>query len=64
LGPPGSFRAENAMFIAQEQGWQCINTGELLKKEVSKKSEIGKRIQECNKNYHYGKFKFKRQLLI
>ena len=55
MGPPGSFRQENALFLSEHFGWKCITTGDLLRKEVSKKSALGGRISECNKEYHYGK---------
>ena len=44
MGPPGSFRQENAAFVADSFGWKCITTGDLLKKEVAKKTETGKKI--------------------
>ena len=55
MGPPGCFRQENALFLSEHFGWKCITTGDLLRKEVQKKTQIGKRIQECFKEYHYGK---------
>jgi len=36
-------------------GWRAISPGELFKKEIAKKSETGKRIQQCWNEYHYGK---------
>jgi len=53
MGPPGSFRQENALFLSEHFSWKCITTGDLLRKEVSKKSALGGRIAECNKEYHY-----------
>ena len=44
MGPPGSFRQENAAFIGDQFGWKTITTGDLLRKEVKKKSETGKKI--------------------
>ena len=55
MGPPGSFRQENAAFIADQFGWKCITTGELLRKEVSKKTETGKKVQEAFSAFQYGK---------
>ena len=55
MGPPGSFRLENSAFIADQFGWKSINTGELLKNEVKKKSEIGKKVQESFAAFQYGK---------
>ncbi len=54
MGPPGSFRKENALALAEYFSWQCISVGDLLKKEVSKKSDYGKAISESLKNYRYG----------
>jgi adenylate kinase len=55
VGPPGCSRKENALALAEYFNWQCISIGDLLKKEVSKKTEYGKVIQDCLKNYRYGK---------
>lgn len=55
MGPPGSFRHENTMYLADLFGWKSISTGDLLRKEVMKKSEVGKKIQDAFKNYHFGK---------
>ena len=51
MGPPGSFRQENATFIADQFGWKCITTGELLRKEVQKKTETGKKVQEAFQSF-------------
>jgi adenylate kinase len=55
MGPPGSNRKENALALAEYFNWACISIGDLLKKEVSKKSEYGKAITESLKNYRYSK---------
>ena len=55
MGPPGSFRQENATFIADQFGWKCITTGDLLRKEVAKKTETGKKVQEAFQAFQYGK---------
>ena len=55
MGPPGAFRQENSLYLAEQMGWKCITTGDLLRKEVMKKSELGKKIQDSFKNYQYGK---------
>lgn len=44
LGPPGAFKKENALYISEQFGWKCIDTGDLLRKEVMKKTETGKKI--------------------
>lgn len=41
--------------LADSFGWKCISTGALLKQEVDKKTELGKKIQESHKAYQYGK---------
>jgi adenylate kinase len=56
MGPPGSNRKENALALAEYFNWTCISIGDLLKKEVSKKSEYGKSITESLKNYRYSKW--------
>jgi adenylate kinase len=53
MGPPGSQRQENALNLAEYFQWKCISTGDLLRKEVNKKSDYGKAIQESFKNYQY-----------
>ena len=55
MGPPGSHRKETALALAEHFNWSCISVGDLLKKEVSKKSEVGKDIAESLKAYRYGK---------
>jgi adenylate kinase len=55
VGPPGSNHKENALALAEHFNWSCISIGDLLKKEVSKKSDYGKAITESLKNYKYGK---------
>jgi adenylate kinase len=55
MGPPGSNRKENALALAEHFGWSCISIGDLLKKEVSKKSDYGKAISDNIKNSSYGK---------
>jgi len=54
VGPPGSNRKENALALAEYFNWQSISVGDLLSKEVSKKSEYGKAIIEAKKYYRYG----------
>ena len=53
MGPPGSSRKENALALSEYFNWNCISVGDLLKKEISKKSEYGKAISESMKNYRY-----------
>ena len=55
MGPPGSMRKENALALAEYFDWQCIPIGDLIKKEVQKKTEYGKAISECLQTYKYSK---------
>ncbi len=53
MGPPGSSRKEHALALAGHFDWTCISVGDLLKKEVTKKSEYGKIIAKAQKVYEY-----------
>ncbi len=53
IGPAGSNRKENALALAEYFGWTCISVGDLLKKEVSKKTEHAAAIQEAFRLYRY-----------
>jgi adenylate kinase len=55
VGPPGSKRKEHALALAEHFAWTCISVGDLLSKEISKKSEQGKIITEARRNYQYSK---------
>jgi adenylate kinase len=55
-GPPGSNRKEVALALAEHFNWTCISVGDLLKKEVSKKSDLGKTIFESLKQHKYGNY--------
>jgi hypothetical protein len=44
VGPSGSNRKENALALGEYFGWTCISMGDLLKKEVSKKTELAQAI--------------------
>jgi adenylate kinase len=39
--------------MSEHFGWKCIDTGELLRREVTKKSEVGKKIQDAFKGYRF-----------
>lgn len=52
-GPPGSNRKEVALALAEHFNWSCISVGDLLKKEVSKKSDLGKTIFESLKQHKF-----------
>ena len=54
MGPPGSFRQDITTALCEEMGgYKSIAPGDLFKKEIAKKTEIGKRIMACYKAYHY-----------
>lgn len=59
VGPPGSKRKEIALslaeYMSEETQLVCISVGDLLNKEISKKSEYGKLIVEQRKTYSYVK---------
>jgi adenylate kinase len=56
-GPPGSNRKEIALslaeYLSEDGNFVCISVGDLLAKEISKKSEFGKQIMEQRKTYSY-----------
>jgi len=56
MGPTGSFRSDNAMFLSEHFGWKCISTGDLLRKEVLKKNTAGIKIKESFNKFEYGKY--------
>lgn len=53
MGPPGSCRHENSLALSEYFHWKLISVKDLLQKEVSKKTDIGKRITECNQAFQY-----------
>ena len=55
MGPPVTFRTECAKQIAEETGWQAIQTGYLMKEEENKKTVLGAKINEAKHAYHYSK---------
>ena len=57
MGPPGSFRTDICKQIGEEMGWHPIQVGYLMKEEESKKTNLGSKINEAKKAYHYGRFK-------
>ena len=50
VGPPGSKRKEIALslaeYLSEENNFVCLSVGDLLSKEINKKSELGKKIVE------------------
>tara|TARA_B100001121_G_scaffold238266_1_gene211927 strand:- start:66 stop:614 length:549 start_codon:yes stop_codon:yes gene_type:complete len=46
LGPPGAGKGTQASFISDSNGYLHLSTGELLRKEVEKKTNLGIQIKE------------------
>jgi len=46
LGPPGSGKGTQADLIYQSYGFPKISTGDLLRKEVEKGTELGRKVNE------------------
>ena len=46
LGPPGVGKGTQASLAAQSNGWEHLSTGELLRDEVSRKTDLGNRANE------------------
>jgi adenylate kinase len=44
-----------AEHLSEERSIVCISVGDLLNKEITKKSEFGKHIQESRRTYSYVK---------
>ena len=59
IGPPGSKRKEISLslveYMSEEKQIESISVGELLHREIIKKSEYGKQILESMKTYSYVK---------
>ena len=45
LGAPGSGKGTQALKISKEFGYKHLSTGDLLRAEIEKKSELGQRVQ-------------------
>ena len=54
MGPPASRKKEKALTLAEEFGYVAVSVGDLLEREISKKSELGKRIEESKSKFSYG----------
>jgi adenylate kinase len=50
LGPPGSGKGTYASRICDRKGWAHISTGDLLRDEISKESELGRKANEFMKD--------------
>lgn len=45
LGPPGSGKGTQAARLVSDLGYKHISTGDLLRNEIAKKSELGEKVQ-------------------
>ncbi len=68
MGPPGSKRKEIALSFSEYMydtiQLVCISVGDLLNKEITKKSEHGKLIVESRKTYSYVKDEIVTELVL
>ena len=55
VGPAGSNSKEIALELCDYFGYTCVSIGDLLKKEISKKSNLGQEIENSLKNFTYVK---------
>ena len=49
LGPPGSGKGTQAKRLVEEKGYKHVSTGDLLREEVARESELGKQVGEVLK---------------
>jgi adenylate kinase len=56
VGPSGSRKKEKALTLAEAFNYATISVCDLLEREVSKKSELGKKIKETKARFSYGSF--------
>jgi len=54
MGPPGANRHEITLGLAEYFSWRYISCGDLIRKEIEKKSEDGKRIVACQAAFKLG----------
>ena len=54
MGPPGSRKKEKALTLAEYFGYSSVSVGDLLEKEIAKKSDYGKQIAEAKDKLSYG----------
>ena len=54
MGPPGCQKKEKAVTIGGEYNYLTVSVGDLLDKEVSKKSDYGRRIAEAKRKFGLG----------
>jgi adenylate kinase len=53
VGPPGSISKHLARRVSKDMKFESISVGEIVRKEATKNTEIGKQIAECLKNYKF-----------
>lgn len=53
MGPPGSQWKEHALSLSDHFKYESVSVGDLLNKEISKKSDLGKLIHDHKKKYEY-----------
>ncbi|MEX1100230.1 MAG: nucleoside monophosphate kinase, partial [Bacteriovoracaceae bacterium] len=46
LGAPGSGKGTQSAKLAENEGFEHVSTGDLLRSEVARGSELGKRVKE------------------
>ena len=55
FGPPGAGKGTQSEKIVKKYNLFKLSTGDLLRKEINEKSELGKKIQEIVNSGRYGK---------
>lgn len=45
IGPPGAGKGTQAAFLIDSYGYNHVSTGDLLRHEISSKSEIGQKVE-------------------
>jgi len=56
MGPPGCLKKEKALTLAEEFNCATVSVGDLLDREITKKSELGKKIKDAKAKFAYGIF--------
>ena len=53
VGPPGSIAKMLARRLSKEMDFTTISVGDIVRKEMTKSTDMGKLINSCVKNYRY-----------
>ncbi len=53
FGPPGVGKGTQAQLLSKNRGYLHLSTGQLLRQEISKKTEIGKQVEELLAKGHF-----------